>query len=339
MRKMFCLIMVFLFSLTFISACGPSEETIATMTASAWTPTPKPTLTPTPIPYDLVLSLADNEGSPINMAYVMVQELDMADTPVDSEGKIEFLNIPGEMVTVSVLAQGYFPAEEKITLERGMNQVELTFEPDPSQILPSTACPPGQEVLYIEDFEDKDMQSWDGLGAPFWEFTEEERGIVLTGLTYPNQYTNISYQANEFGNSVWHFDIRRPSAQAQMTFFKNCHGDNSYLFGMSSTNNPTGVWHQAEDGDAMYPIAQKEVFKGADGETWEKISFADFGEVLSVWVNDELLLLGNDPNPYESGEMWMEFTSSDEVKISLDNLVICSLTEPYKPYVPEEEVD
>ena len=122
-----------------------------------------------------------------------------------------------------------------------------------------------------------------------------------------------------------------------MTFIKNRHGDNSYMFGMSSTTNQTGVWHQAENADEMYPIAQKEVFRGADGETWEKFSFADYGEVISVWLNDELLLLGNDPNPFGSGEIWMDFVSSDEVKILLDNLVICSLTEPYKPYVPEEE--
>ena len=72
MKKFLCWIMVFLFSLMFINACGPSEEAIATMTASVWTPTPEPTLTPTPIPYDLALSLADNEGNLINMAYVMV---------------------------------------------------------------------------------------------------------------------------------------------------------------------------------------------------------------------------------------------------------------------------
>ena len=34
MKKFLCLVMVFLFSFTFISACGPSEEAIATMTAS-----------------------------------------------------------------------------------------------------------------------------------------------------------------------------------------------------------------------------------------------------------------------------------------------------------------
>ena len=80
-----------------------------------------------------------------------------------------------------------------------------------------------------------------------------------------------------------------------------------------------------------------QIYKGADGEAWKKNSFADFGEVISVGVNDALLLLGNDPNPYKSGEMWMEFTFSGEVKISLDNFVICGLTEPYELYVLEEE--
>ena len=48
---------------------------------------------------------------------------------------------------------------------------------------------------------------------------------------------------------------------------KNRQGDNSNMFGMSSTNNPTAVYHQAEDGDDKYPIAQKKIIGGADGKT------------------------------------------------------------------------
>ena len=59
------------------SACGPSAEQIATMTASAWTSTPKPTstpeptLTPTPMPYDLTVKVTDAGGSPIAGASVI----------------------------------------------------------------------------------------------------------------------------------------------------------------------------------------------------------------------------------------------------------------------------
>ena len=333
MRKMICLVMVFLFSLTFISACGPSEEAIATMTASAWTPTPKPTLTPTPIPYDMVLSLADNEGNPINMAYVMVHELDMTDTPVDSEGKIEFLNIPGEMVTVSVLAQGYFPVEEKITLERGMNQVELTFEPDPSQILPSTACQPGQTVLSVEDFEDQILQDWEGYTRPMWEVVKDESGTIISSIGG----ARLRHVGQEFGNMVWHMDILRPTEVDVISFrfhqFNEGSGEYSYI----AVFFQDGVMIQREEPDGPPSLAMREQ-RAPDGETWEKFSLVYFEGEIEIWKNDELLLAVHEENPFEKGTISMELTPTED-RLLLDNIIICELTEPYAPPVAEENVD
>jgi len=330
MKKFLCWMTIFLYSLMFISACGPSEEAIATMTASVWTPTPEPTLTPTPIPYDLVLSLADNEGIPINMAYVMVQELDMVDTPVDSEGKIEFLNMPGDTASVSVLAQGYFPVEETVTLERGMNQVELTFEPDPIQILPSAACQPGQTVLLVEDFEDQILQDWEGYARPMWDLVEDESGTILSSIGEGG----LHYPVQEFGNMVWHMDIRRP-ADVDIVWlnFHQFNEDNKEYGYIAMFARD----HVAIQGAAGSPLAGREQ-RAADGETWEKISLVYFEGEIEIWKNDELLLATYEEDPFEKGTIRIELTSTEN-KLLLDNIIVCGLSEPYAPSVPEEKAE
>jgi len=114
--------MIFLFSLTFISACGPSEEAIATMTASVWTPTPEPTLTPTPLPFDLEVILEGEGGENVFYgAYVAATEHE--EVMADETGVAVLMNLPGPEVEVSVTAQGYVAYTETVTLERGKNDI------------------------------------------------------------------------------------------------------------------------------------------------------------------------------------------------------------------------
>ena len=105
MKKFLCWVMVFLFSFTFISACGPPEEAIATMTASAWTPTPEPTLTPTPLPYDLEVTLEGEGGESVFYgAYVAATEHE--EVMADETGKAVLMNLPGPEVEVSITCTG-----------------------------------------------------------------------------------------------------------------------------------------------------------------------------------------------------------------------------------------
>jgi hypothetical protein len=332
------LVSVLLLNVMFLNACGPSEEAIATMTASAWTPTPEPTLTPTPVPIDMEIALVDAQGKPFTMAYVMVNEIDMIPKLVDDQGKISFSNLSAQTVHLVINAQGYLPLEKEENLERGENTISIVIEEvDPDAILPEEACAPGQDVLYIEDFEDGEMQGWENINKPFWEFTDIDGNTVLSARLIPNQYTNSSFTGHTFGSSVYHFDILRPAEFARMSFYKNkTNDDNSYIFGMTSVDSGTGISHQAANPDEMYPVAQKEMFRATAGERWETFSFADFEGILTVWVDDELLLIGGDPNPYPEGEMWMEFTSEVDALVQMDNLVICGLTAEYEPYIPEE---
>ena len=104
MKRILLLSIVIIFSCMVMSACGPSEEAIATMTAAAWTPTPEPTLTPTPLPFDLVVALEGEGGEAVMMGSVDATEEDSE--MVDENGMVEFFNLPTGDVKLSITAQG-----------------------------------------------------------------------------------------------------------------------------------------------------------------------------------------------------------------------------------------
>lgn len=331
MRKMFCLIMVFLFSLTLISACGPSEEAIATMTASAWTPTPKPTLTPTPLPFDLEVTLEDESGNPITVAYVEVKELETDASAVDDTGNVEFLNLPGGEVALVISAQGYDPVEETVALERGMNTKSYSMQVDPLQIQPSEACQEGQKVLYIEDFEDGFAQGWDGISRPRWEFEDVEgRGKVLTFMVENTEGAGTPIEGGkEFGNIVWKWDTFNDN-----DIFLNFHekDEQRYLIRFQPGGEGVQIFH-VKNGEH-----QASAYRGFNEKEWISVAIAFYDNSLEFWINDELYLALDDPDPIPSGGLMMHFTQPGAIA-SLDNMVICELTEPYAPPVTEENVD
>lgn len=159
--KIISSITLFLIAALTFTACGPSPEQIATMTASAWTPTPVPTNTPvptptpTPVPYDLVVMISDSANAAIPGAGIVFPESG-SEEPVmaDASGKYSWMNLPGDTATLKITAQGYLSYEQSLVLERGLTELPIVLERDPFGLLPSTACLPGEAVLFLEDFQD-----------------------------------------------------------------------------------------------------------------------------------------------------------------------------------------
>jgi len=318
-----------------LSACGPSEEAIATMTASVWTPTPEPTLTPTPVPYDLEVTLQDTDGNPVTqMAFVKVEETGEDMQPVDESGMVSYANLPGSDVTVSVMAQGYEQASESLVLDRGVNETVLSLEVDPIQIMPSNACQSGQEILIIEDFEDKQLQGWDGVVRPDWDFAEvEDRGIVATvKQTDQNQPPWINTQ-EEYGNFVWHLEMRRELGRAKAWLGFHQTDWESYYVHFHNIN-AMGLQHIMDpDG---YDLGRLISLPAADGESWDKITIAYYEGVLDLYLNEKLVVGVTDESPAPEGRLAVNFETPDDITLALDNFVVCSLSEPYTPPVVEE---
>lgn len=148
----------------FLVACGPSAEEVAAtyiaQTAEAATNTPVPTNTPeptatsTPIPYNLFLDVVDKEGNAVKDGMVSVVELDDTRTQsFDDAGRVIWNDFPEESATLKIVAQGYIPAYEEITLERGENTVSVTLERDPFGLLFDDKVEEGEEVVFFEDFQ------------------------------------------------------------------------------------------------------------------------------------------------------------------------------------------
>ena len=321
-----CVFLVFIL-LVLMSACGPSEEAIATMTASVWTPTPEPTLTPTPMPFDLEVSLVGEEGESIIFgAYVKATEHE--EVMMDESGVVELLNLPVPEVEVSVKAQGYEPLTQTVTLEHGKNQVALTLTADPLQIDPAAACPEGAKILYIEDFEDGFADQWvEGLNRPFWVFEDiEGRGKVAT-FTEENEspFGTMITDKQDYGNMLWKFDFK---------------GGDTH-FGMHGFDGPRKYWIIVQPGregiviihdeNQAHAAAAQRVYKDME---WTSAEISYFDGSVEFWLNGEFYIALDDPNPVEEGNLGF-MTHNEGAPFSLDNMVICELTEPYVPPAAE----
>ena len=281
MKKAIYWMIVFILNLMFLSACGPSTEAIATMTASAWTPTPEPTPIPTPIPYDLEVYLEDESGNPVTkMAYVDVKELETDGSAVDDNGNVEFLDLPGEF-TLALSAQGYNSIEETVTLERGLNTKIYSMQIDPLQLLPSEVCQEGQEFLYLEDFEDGIAQGWVGnLVRPLWDFENmEDRGTVLTANPSAGGELYLDLPGI-YENSVWHFNLLRVPGMGRVWMRLHRNEDQSYIVSIAGAKGLFTL-----DREPGVSISRRWL-KNNDGETWDNFSFAYFDGTIDIWADD-----------------------------------------------------
>ena len=330
MMKICKYLIVFLLLGTVVVACGPSPEAIATMTASAWTPTPEPTLTPIPLPFDLTVSLLDEDGETV-FFNAAVSATEHEEVLADASGQAMLMNLPGPDVEVLVTAQGHEPLTENVTLERGMNEITFTLTVDPIQVNPATACDEGQTLLYIEDFEDGFAQGWDGISRPRYAFEEiEGRGTVLTFSEENTEGTGTPIEAGkEFGNFVWKWDTYNDN-----DLFLHIHekDDRKYLIRFQPGGEGIQIIHQEG------PDHKASAYRGFNNFEWTSVAIAFYDNALEFYINDELYVALDDPEPIPSGELMMHFTEPG-AKASIDNMVICELTEPYVPPATVETTD
>jgi len=344
-RVMYIIILVFVFMLV---GCGPSPEEIATQTASAWTLTPSPTNTPTltptltptntptPIPFDLTVSVIDADSKPVIWANVIFSESgDEQPIVVDDAGQVSWANLPDENVSLVVNAQGYYVVELTDTIQRGQNDISIVLERDPNQIHPSEACQEGQELLYVEDFEDGKAQGWQDIIRPKWAFeTIEDLGTVLT-INAENEGGRTGYRG-DFGNAVWLFDITTGDVKgieinwhvSETARYTANYSANDYLelFFWTPTGQENTTWNSL--GFISPPPLN-------DGN-WHQFAFSYYDGTVDIWVDDQLQLgVEHNDNPVEAGGFGFAFGLLEE-PISINNVIVCGLNEPYQPLVEGE---
>jgi hypothetical protein len=344
MKQLFFAIL--LTTVLLLASCGPSAEEIATMTASAWTATPLPTATPTltptptPIPYDLTVKVTDQDGNPIPGAGVVLPESG-DDNPVsaDDGGQVAWNNLPGEEGTLSVSAHGYFPAEQALSLERGPNEFAVALERDPYGLLPADACAAGENLLYVEDFQDGKAQGWQGISAAV-EFSAnngfglgpKEEGNQVVFFTGVNEYGD-DLQDYTFENAVWRLKIQA-SGNDGFSFLNWKHaqvpgGDTRYPLQWGGEALMALTRLTPDDG---HFDVDRSNFQPAP-ETWYLLEISSYNDLIQVWVDGQMMLEYQDPQPLAPGTIGLEahIWNDPETIFYFDDLSVCELSAPFVP--------
>jgi hypothetical protein len=344
------LVVVGVFSLlTFVSACGPSPEQVATMTAAAWTATPvptstpvppTPTFTPTPIPYDLTVTVTDEQGAPVAGASIFFPESG-SEAPVQSDaaGQFAWKNLPGPAVSLKVSAPGYFAGEQTATLERGPGQVAVKLKGDPFGLLPSKACAPDEKLLYIEDFQDGKAQGFQNItgavefGAQTgWGIGPKEEGNQVVIFNGVNENLD-DLQNYTFDNAVWRLKVQVVGKGQGFSFLNWRHsfdstGDARYplQWGDGGVNM---ALTRLQQGAGHFPVANTSL-QMKQGE-WYFLEISSFDGTVQVWVDGKKLIDYKDPKPLPAGTIALEVHNFKDPNTSyyFDDLSVCELSAPF----------
>lgn len=342
-----------------LSACGPSPEQVATMTASAWTPTPKPTatplptFTPTPIPYDLTIFVVDEAGAPVEGASIVFPESG-SDEPVqvDATGKFSWSNLPGETVTLKTFAQGYYEAEQTATLERGPSEISIALKRDPFGLLPAEACAAGEKLLYAEDFQDNRVRGWNeiDLKTPGWNLipAPEEAGNTILSAQYVEMLGDgplfSRLEGMKFEDAVWraYFFISAPFTTDR----------NWFSFNWKHALDPFNLDGQ-EVFDSRYQIPVRPEYyalrrlqqpvtnigigqtKGPKVGEWHLVEISSYQGTTEVWADGTRLMSYEDPQPVPPGTIGLElWLNGSDTLVYFDNISVCELSAAFTSIVP-----
>jgi hypothetical protein len=266
----------------------------------------------------------------------------------DSGGAAAWMDLPGEMVSLSVQSQGYFADEASQAIERGPNEVTVTLETDPFGVLPSAACAPGETPLMIEDFQDGVAQNWDSITAALefnaqngWALVEDEPGNSVVTASHSAAFATDSYYyegMEPFENAVWRLRTKFVGK------------DNDAFLNWRHGWNNTGDWRYIVQygGPVLldlsrlhYDVGHFSVSRSQFGfreDQWYFFEIGTFEGETQVWVDGVMKNSYTDPQPMDPGTIGLEvhlFDGSNSV-YTFDDLVVCGIEAPFESmYVSE----
>lgn len=339
-------------------SCGPSPEEIAAtevaLTAAAATDTPAPTPTPTntptptPIPYDLTVQVKGEGDAPIAGASVVLTELgEESGTQItDDTGIASWQDLPGETVSLTISAQGYFPSEASEVIDRGVNQLTVSLERDPFGLLPAMACSPDEQLLYLDDLQDGSMTDWPAIEAKTlgWDIGpnpyEPENMVILQsggsdafasleGFTFDDIVWRIQFMTNAAPWLSFNTHIALEPYETEEGTVE----DSRYVFTFEDTSYINRVASPVSElwlsGNPYKPKKDE----------WHQVEISTYEGELEVWIDGYRILAYTDPNPLPEGGIHIEVKPEDGQTIYyFDNVIVCGLSAPYVPMpTPESQ--
>ena len=336
---------ILLVAVILLTACGPSAEQIATMTASAWTPTPRPTATPTitpsptPIPYDLTVKVTDSDGNPITGASVVFPESGNGEpVAADDAGQAAWSNLNGPNVSLTVTAQGYLKGEQGAALERGPNEVAVKLERDPFGVLSSEACLSSEQLLYLEDLQDGDAHDWPQINSLLngWSVGEypEEPGNLVAVNNSPDHIGGNIEGGYQFQDAVWRAryaviggrGISFNWLQNWGVEFEGATADDMrYQIIVGAGGNET---HRL-----VLPASNRAVDRGYAVKTpgWHLIEISLYQGYLQIWIDGVLNMDYADSSPLPAGMIGIELfpPQAPDTLVYFDDIRVCGLSAPF----------
>ena len=339
--------------LVLLSSCGQPAAT----QAPADTPVPPPTetpLPPTPEPLSLTVLVTDESGAPIPGAEIIFPEAG-AYVPVqaDQSGTFKWTDLKRETASLKILAPGYFPTEQVVTLQPGLNEASIALKFDPFSLLPSAACGTGETLLYMEDFQDGDAQNWrngDPASAASMYVAPAPDDAANSVFIFdaskmtpgPDAFLGANYAGvpSPFGDVVWRvrFMVNKVTAptfnwhEAGPSEFGGQAVDATrYAFNFSSSSIdlrrtlfglPGPLWDQSVDKGAFTQIP----------ETWHWVEISSFQNHLQIWMDGKLRAQYQDPQPLPNGSIgiWLgPIAEASTTMLYFDNMSVCGLSAPF----------
>jgi len=345
---------VLLLTAFLLSACGPSAEQIATMTASAWTPTPVPptvTPSPTPVPYDLTVTVSDEAGAPVTDASIVFPESGSGDpVTADAAGQASWSNLGGAAGSLTVTAQGYLKGEQALTLERGANAVTVMLKRDVYAFLPSNACGAGEKLLYMEDFQDgqTDIRHYDGQPAPTplgAALDEAGNTVLIHDFSVPvgdysSWYNKTSSDERvEFGDAVWRmrflitketdwglsWNSAAPNEIGGITTSGSSYG--IYFNTSRHAGITRNIWDASGNPVPNVGLGRVDEVLILKTNVWNYLEISTYQGQLQVWLNGVSALDVVDPTPLPPGGF--EIQKGNAGIMYFDAISVCGLSAPF----------
>ncbi|MGD8813788.1 MAG: hypothetical protein PVI78_04855 [Anaerolineales bacterium] len=333
--------------------CGLSPEeqaaTAVALTKAAATSTPTsaptitPTWTPTPVPYDLALLIRDRYGDPIIGASVSMEGYGSQTT--DDAGEVNWYDLPGDPVDLSIDARGYFPTTQTVPIARGENQITITLDQDPNELLEVQACTSSEHLIYLEDFQDGHAQGWlidegPNFGQEIQPVPAPEGDMVLQ---WPSSY----------GGAIFLDEIHVENSAVRIWFMIPRRG--GFVVGMNAVVEPYTLAGETveysayttmidEEGAYAYREARPEVTDELVGVSrrissgeWHLLEVSAFEGVFEIWVDQRRYLSYQDPSPLRGGSLRLaNWKVTEDGAVLFDDISICEMTEPFTPIVISE---
>jgi hypothetical protein len=293
-----------------------------------------------------------DENEPIVGAVVEMVDIDTdhGTQITDDFGQAFLYDLPGEMVNLSISAQGFFPIETTETIERGINQVTVALERDPHGLLPTEVCAPTERLLYIEDFQDGEAQGWTEIEyrAQDWDIVSDPDNpgdIVITRPSTYEGYANLSERT--FDNAVWRFKLMH-AGKSVSNFSWHWHDEPYETEAGRVEWSAYPVWIHFPDihvNRVVRPLSEialrwtPYVLKVG---VWHQIEISTYEGRFEFWIDGIPWVRYDDPEPLPEGRIvigvGLGHTPDNTVNVYFDDFIVCELAASFAPMpTPESE--